>query len=871
MKKSLLIITLFLQFLAVGAYAQQTIKGKVVDSLTNETLPGAVVSLKGTGVSVSTSSDGNFSIKAQDGANVLVISYIGYNRKEVVLAKGKTNLGAITLVSSSNTMDEVKIIANNVAIDRKTPVAVSSINAARIEEKGAQQEFPELLISTPGVYATKGSGGGFGDARINIRGFQSANIAVMINGVPVNDMEDGRVFWSNWAGLNDVTTSVQVQRGLGASKVAVPSVGGTMNIITKTTDAKKGGFLYQALGNDGYSKTTFSYSTGLTDKGWAFSAMGSRNVSNGWVNGLGYEAYSYFFNVSKIINANHTLSLTGFGAPQYHGSRFERFPLQYYQDAPQGSKFNPNYGILNGKEKTISGNYYHKPQVSLNHNWIIDQTSSLSTAIYGSLGRGGNEIPGLNSVGTSTANIFLANRTGNKYTPVDLDAIVDMNTASPDGSAVAYLQSNRNDHEWYGLISTYKKKLTDKFDLLGGIDLRNYKGIHYSSVKDLLGADYALELYSKVNAAGASTGNINNPVNMARTGDKINFYNNGLVYWQGAFLQTEYSDGPLAAFISLSGSNTSYQRVDFFRYLNTDPARKSKTMSYFGYQTKGGANYNLDENNNVFGNLGYFEKAPFFSSVFVGKQNIPNEDVKKEKIFSSELGYGYRSAKFSGNVNVYRTKWRDKATSTSRYDAQSGEFTTASLTGVNATHQGVEVDFKYNPVAGLSVNGMLSIGNWKWSNNVAKAIVTDANGNPVPNGASLGPIYTKGIRVGDAPQTTAALGVDFTVTEGLKIGADYNYFANYYSSFNPTDLTKPDLKPWQLPNYSLLSANASFRFKFAGVGSSLFANVNNLLNVEYISDSNAFFDSTTGISDVNNSNVYMGTGRTWTVGLKVNF
>lgn len=863
MKKSLLIFTLLLQFLAIGAYAQQTIKGRVIDSLTKETLPGAVVVLKGAGVSTSTSTDGSFSIKKQDGANVLVISYIGYNRREVVVPAGKTDLGSIILTSSSNTMDEVKIVANNIAIDRKTPVAVSTITAVKIEEKGAQLEIPELLLSTPGVYATKGTGGGFGDARINVRGFQSANIAVMINGVPVNDMEDGRVFWANWAGLTDVTTSVQVQRGLGASKVAVPSIGGTMNIITKTTEAQKGGFIYQGLGNNGFNKTTFSYSTGLTDKGWAFSAMGSRNVGDGWAEGLMYEAYSYFFNVSKVINANHTLSLTGFGAPQYHGSRFERKLLQVYEDAPQGSRYNPNWGVLNGKEKTISGNYYHKPQVSLNHNWLIDEKSSLSTVLYGSIGRGGNEIPGLN-----TANTFLDNRTGDMYSPVDLDAIVNLNRASTDGNAVAYLQSNRNDHQWAGLISTYKRKLTDKIDLLAGVDLRTYKGIHYSSVKNLLGADYVLEKYGFNGTTGAITGNINNPFNMAKTGDKINFYYDGLVNWQGGFLQSEYTEGPLTAFISLSASNTSYQRVDYFRYLNTDPARNSVTKSFFGYQTKGGANYNIDENHNVFANVGYFEKAPNFGAVFVGRQNGVNPDAITEKILSYELGYGYRSGKLSGNVNLYRTSWKDRSTTRNQY-APDGNFYTANMSGVNALHQGVEVDFKYRPIDALTVNGMLSVGNWEWSNDLAKVTVTDPNGNEI-TGAALGPYYTKGVKVGDAPQTTASLGVDFSVTEDLKIGADYNYFANYYASFNPTDISKPGLVPYKLPNYSLLSANAVFKFKFAGKGASFIANVNNLLGIDYISDANAFFDSS-GISDVNISPVYMGTGRTWSVGLKVNF
>lgn len=862
MKKSLLIFTLLLQFLAIGVYAQQTIKGKVIDSLTKETLPGAVVALKGGGASTSTGNDGSFSIQKQDGVNVLVISYVGYNRKEVVIPAGKTDLGFITLTSSSNTMDEVMIVANNLAIDRKTPVALSTITSKRIEEKGGQQEFPELLKSTPGVYASKGTGGGFGDSRINIRGFQSANIAVMINGIPVNDMESGRVFWANWAGLNDVTSSIQVQRGLGASKVAVPSVGGTMNIITKTTDAKKGGFIYQGLGNDGFNKTTFSYSTGLTDKGWAFSAMGSRNVGNGWVNGLAYEAYSYFFNISKVINDNHTLSLTGFGAPQFHASRFERFTLQYYEEAPQGNRFNPNYGVLNGKEKTISGNYYHKPQVSLNHNWIIDETSSLSTVLYGSIGKGGNEFP-------NDANTFLNTRTGNKYTPVDLDAIVDLNTASTDGRAVAYLQSNRNDHKWGGLISTYKKKLNDKFDLLAGVDLREYKGIHYNSVRNLLGGEYVLEVYSPANSSGASKGNVNNPINMARTGDKIGFYNDGLVSWQGAFLQGEYSYKDLSAFVSLSGSNTSYKRVDYFRYLSTDPLRESKKVNYFGYQAKGGANYNIDQNHNVFANIGYFEKAPAFNAVFVGNQNVPNADAVTEKILSYELGYGYRSTKLSGNVNLYRTDWRDRSTTRSLF-GQDGQFYTANMNGVDALHQGVEVDFKYTPVEGVTFNGMVSLGNWKWSNNIPQVIITDANGDKVNTGET-GPYYTKGIKVGDSPQTTAAVGVDFKVTEGLNIGADYNYFGDYYASFNPTDLTKQNLKPWHVPSFSLVDVNAVFKFQFGGVNSSLFANVNNLLDVAYISDANAVFDGTTGISDSNNTQVYYGTGRTWTVGLKVNF
>ena len=129
------------------------------------------------------------------------------------------------------------------------------------------------------------TGGGFGDGRINIRGFDSQNSAIMINGIPVNDMENGRVFWSNWAGLSDVTTAMQVQRGLGSSKLAISSVGGTINIITKSTEKEQGGAVTFSGGNDGYIKTNVAYNTGKLDNGFAASLLIGRTSGDGYVQG----------------------------------------------------------------------------------------------------------------------------------------------------------------------------------------------------------------------------------------------------------------------------------------------------------------------------------------------------------------------------------------------------------------------------------------------------------------------------------------------------------------------------------------------------------------------------------------------------------
>ena len=348
-------------------YAQTKLSGKVVDE-TNQPLPGASIIVKGSSTGTTTDFDGNFSFDSSIASGTIVVSFVGYESKEVKFS-GTTKLGSILLKPSAESLDEIVITATSFAIDRKTPVAVSTIRAEAIEMKLGTQEFPEILKSTPGVYATK-QGGGYGDSRINLRGFSSENVAVMINGVPVNDMESGAVYWSNWAGLSDVTSAMQVQRGLGASKVAVPSIGGTINIISKSTDAETGGNITMSTGNDGYQKYGMTLSTGLMDNGLAITASAAKISGDGYVNGTQFSGVNYFLNVSKILNADHKLSFNVIGAQQTHGQRYNTRTIAQNRATEQGGKrFNPDWGYRNGQIENISFNFYHKPQISLNHDW----------------------------------------------------------------------------------------------------------------------------------------------------------------------------------------------------------------------------------------------------------------------------------------------------------------------------------------------------------------------------------------------------------------------------------------------------------------------------------------------------------------------
>ena len=340
-----------------------SIKGVVIDAESNEPLVGASIVLTESNKGVIANVNGSFRISNLVSENYkIAVSYIGYEQRNlnVKINNGEYNLGIIKLQPLSLGLNEVEVIAD-IAKERVTPVAATTISATYIEQNLGNQEFPEILRNTPSVYVTK-EGGGFGDSRINVRGFEQNNIAVMINGVPVNDMETGWVYWSNWSGLADVTNKMQVQRGLGASKLAIPAVGGTINILTNAAEFKKGGNVSSSVGNDGYTKQSTSLSSGLLDNGLAATMQLTYTRGNGYIDGTDFQAYSYFISANYNISQKQRISATITGAPQMHNRRsihnnYDNVFLSTFRcpvndsidNLSRGIKFNPGWGYLNGK------------------------------------------------------------------------------------------------------------------------------------------------------------------------------------------------------------------------------------------------------------------------------------------------------------------------------------------------------------------------------------------------------------------------------------------------------------------------------------------------------------------------------------------
>ncbi|MDA7501661.1 TonB-dependent receptor [Chitinophagales bacterium] len=887
-----------------------TVSGKVTDAETGEGLIGAQVKITETKGAI-TDLDGYYTLEVDAGEYQLICSYVGYDRQERSVTVGSSDVKE-NFKMKGQYMEVVTVTAG-LARERETPVAFASISQAKIEEELGGRDLPMVLNSTPGVYATE-QGGGVGDARVSIRGFDQRNIAVMVDGLPVNDMENGQVYWSNWAGLNAVTRSMQVQRGLGAAKIAIPSIGGTINIITKGIESDKGFAFTQKIGSTGLFTSELSATTGRLKNGWAITAFAAYQTGEGWGDELFSRRGTYFLKIDKEIG-KHLISFTGLGAPQQHGQRTSKRLLTYH-DAEHairagvtdslklaaaenwGYRYNENWGtyrpyeIVNGDTSEVAvtkfnakRNHFHKPQISLKDYWSISKRVSFSNIIYLSIGKGGGARLSTGVAGyqddTGQLNVqsfYNANRFG-------LFSI-DESVSATERKAGIYVLSSNNEHFWYGLLSTVNVNWENGFKMSIGIDARDYEGSHYRTPYDLIGGDYVVL---------SNDDQTRETSNLARrVGDKISYNNDAFVRWLGGFGQLEYGNGLINAFVNATWSYSGHKRVDYFRPMDLVLAdttiREAITFDVpyefgdqiytvdsieaqystapwiwlAGYTIKGGMNYNLDEHNNVYFNAGYYSKVPRFRNIF-DFSNSAVIGVENEKIKAVEVGYGLKYSKFAANANVYYTAWENRPVESTPtvIDPDTEERLSYNINGMKARHQGVELDFIYKFAKKWEIEGLASLGDWIW-NSVDTAQIINANQQ------LLGTVVfdAKGVHVGDAAQYQFGGSLRYEPFNGFYIKAQSTYFAKNYADFDPTNLTvgsgNESRDSWQIPDYYTVNLFAGYKFNWRGSRCSLNAAVTNLLNERYITDATngSDFGPTT-------SRVYIGRGRVGTLSLKI--
>ena len=852
MKKNTALWTAFLAFMLISnvSFAQRILTGKITDGI--NPIAGASIQLSGTKAGTSSDAEGNFSLNSNQESGQLEIKFLGY-LSQLIKFSNNNNLGTIVLsTNKEQSLEEIVVVGRGVidiAEGRKTPIAVATIRQTEIEEKVGTQDITSTLVNTPSVYIT-GQAKGFGESSMNTRGFDQSNTAFLLNGQPINGMDNGRVFWSNWSGLTDIASLVQIQRGLGSSKLAISSVGGTINFVTKSTDMKQGGFLKQAIGNNMFVKSTLGYNTGLMKNGFAISAMFTHWQGDGYVDKTGGQGQSYFLSVGYKVNEKHNLNLMVTGAPQSHDQGFSASLDTYLE---KGRRYNSNISTINGVEMNPRKNYYNKPVANLNWDWKIDDKSTLSTVLYASMARGGGQSQ-------------RSDRTNKQNIP--------------------YLAADVNNHQWFGIVSNYNRKLNDHLSFNAGFDVRDYKGEHYRQVTDLLGAS-SISHTGNVNYNGPLTASNAYSTNPWKTWghkpknaeDRLAWDYNQMVRYAGLFGQIEYAKDGFSTFFQGSISEQQNSREDFFLYKTGEG--KSKKVNNFGYNTKGGVSYSLGHHS-LFANAGYYSRQPYQSNIFMNFKNDINENARNEEIVGLEAGYKFHSQYVDVNVNAYKTTWAHRVTSNSRIAKADdvtkfnpkndpailavGDYIYSTNYGVKQDHKGVELDFITRPFTGFEFKGFASVGDWKY-----KGFTTTIVRNQDRDVLATENIDLSNRKVGDAAQTSYGLGAKYSIIKHLSVDADYRSYDRLFSSYR--DGSSAYI---QLPSYQLFDVGASYKVVLSPTNSISFrVNVNNLFDKFYISEattSNAVVTGANSWHGVNTSNtVLIGTGRTWNASMKFTF
>ncbi|MDP4596149.1 MAG: TonB-dependent receptor [Crocinitomicaceae bacterium] len=802
---------------------------------------------------------------------------------------------------------EVRVIGNLVR-GQNVPVAVTKIDTKKINEELASRDLPMLLNGTAGVYATN-QGGGDGDARINVRGFDQRNVGVMIDGVPVNDMENGAVYWSNWFGLDAITSQMQVQRGLGATKIAMPSIGGTINIITQGVGTKKGGSFKQEYATGNFLRSSLSYNTGMTASGWGLTFSASYKQGQGWVDGTPTQGFFGYTKISKRLD-KHLITLSAFAAPQKHGQRSYNQGIQYW-DANRsqnlgvafdstlvlndmGIRYNQHWGYVtnaNGEQEILNErrNFYNKPQITLKDFWSVNDKLDISNLAYLSVGRGG---------GTSIFNSSAILRDSNAH--IDWDQMIAENQVnslfgtpnidpiySPtEIKASQILLASMNNHFWLGYLGQFNYQYSKKTTISGGLDYRYYEGRHYQVITNLLGADYFV-----------STANFNDADPMQRVGDKIakNTFNadrDGVVTYAGVFGQLEHNGERINWFANVSGVLNGYKGIDYFQrkvldlgdttlrigaldtiqYNGQTYHAGSEGLEYFatdwkyipGVTIKGGLSYKLNKYHDVYCNLGYLNRTPQFSNVIDNNTNSFFGEIVNEIIYSAEGGYHFSTKHFGINYNAYYTNWKNKPFpyGVAVPDPNDPtEFIRVNINGMDAIHMGQEVDVAWEISPKLSFDFMFSMGNWIW--NSSKTVF-------IPQYDSLEFTFdAKGVHVGDAAQTAMAVSLRYEPIKNAYVKIQGQFFDRYYANFDPFSLQGANggRDSWKIPSYSLINVFAGYRYKQFSVGGS----VTNLLNTSFISDAtnnaNGIYDQ----FDARSATVMFGQGLRFNINLAIQF
>lgn len=821
-------ITTLLLFFGVifSSIAQNVIKGVVVDSERNTQLEGVVVKVKENTMSTLTNENGVFILQnLPNGAYVLEISFSGYETQNfpVELSGMTVDLGNILLYEDLTEEEDLSTVT----------LTDDELN----DDTSAADNISGLLQASRDVYL-RTAAFEFSSSFFRIRGLDSENGKVLINGIEMNKLFNGRPQWSNWGGLNDVLRNQEFSNGLRASDYTFGGILGSTNINVRPSEQRTGTRISYASSNRSYiHRVMATHSTGLSEDGWAFTVAASRREGReGFVDGTMYNATSFFGSVEKKFNDKHTLSFTSITALNRRGKSApqtqEVFDLR-------GIQYNSYWGSQNGKIRNSRIKEVSEPILMLNHYWDINENTSLNTNVSYQTGKIGNSRidnngtkvdgeavdgegnPYIINLGASNpdptyyqklpsyglrqgySNIYEIQQNFINDGQLDWNSLYNAN-ANPNnnGNSSYVLYEDRNDDTQFTINTILNKDLSDKVKLNARLQYTQLTSKNFAEIIDLLGGTGYLDADSFADTFSEKQNDLLNPLYVAGVGDKFKYNFNLFSNVVDGFLQGQFKFNKVDFYVATSISNTSHQRDGLFQNggFPDSSLGKSEQLNFTNYGAKGGMTYKITGRHIFDINAGYLTKAPNLRNSFSNSRENNNtvENLTSEKVLSADASYIFRSPFLQAKLTGYYTKIQD-ATEISFFfaDGIGGDntaFVQEILSGIDKKHFGAEfgVEAQVTPTIKLRAAG--NLGQYTYDNNPNLYLTTENNTRSLEAGfidgrKDFGVSNLKNYKLAAGPQTAYSFGFEYRDPDYWFVSATANFFDNVYVDIAPLTRT----------------------------------------------------------------------------------
>lgn len=667
----------------------------------------------------------------------------------------------------------------------------------------------------------------FSAVRFRIRGYDADQFGTYINGVPMENLDNGFTPFGQWGGLNDVLRNRETTIGMDPTTFAFGEMGGLTNFDTRASRQRKQTSFNYALSNRNYvHRLMLTHSTGLNKKGWAFTLSGSRRwAEEGFAEGTYYNGWSFFGAVDKRFNDRHLLSFVAFATPTENGRQGSS--IQEMIDIAGNNFYNPFWGYQNGKKRNASVAKSFQPIGILTHDWKISDKTTLVTA--GSFSFGKRSLSGLDWYNaadprpdyyrylpsyqldpTYAAQMWDEMKSDVNKRQINWDALYNTNYSSFEsvnnangipGNTV----SGRRSHyiledrvvktTKYNFNTTLNSTISEHVIFSGGITYQAQVNNYYKEVDDLLGGDFYVDINQFAERdfptnPDAGQNDINRPNRILKEGDKFGYDYDINIKKGSAWLQGVFKFRKIDLFIATENSFTN-----FFRRGNVRPGLfkdnsygKSTTHSFFNSSIKGGITYKIDGRNYIFANGSYASRAPFFENAYLAPRtrDFVQNDLKSEEVGSIEAGYVMNAPKLKLRATGYYTQFKNQLNVITFYNDEFRNFVNYAISNIGKVHTGVEFGAEAKIYRGLSLNAAAAVGKYFY-NTRQLATVTADNSSQLLSVNDV--VYSKNFYV-PTPQNAYTIGLDYRSPQFWFINVNFNFFDKMYLDFNPVRRTE---------------------------------------------------------------------------------